>query len=152
MSKIKVKFPNGFEALATVREKEEPELAAKLMEKLANGPLPCACYHTISTGCFFSATPRPPRHPVPSGTQVDSIGNEQPKLIMDLEAGDISFTGWAFWITYGFTSETVPIGGPVIAKVDADSMEGFLNACKDVWFHDYIYRKLAVITFEKAEG
>ena len=151
MSKIKVTYPNGAEIYATVREKEEPELSKAMLDQLAGGPVSCACYHTLSSGNFYIAFPRPPKHPIPSGNQVDVIGKEN-KMICDLEVGDISNAGFNWTFTWGFCSEAVPIGGPVVAKVDPEYMDDFLKASRDVWYHDYLYHKLAVLTVEKVEG
>ena len=60
--------------------------------------------------------------------------------------------GWCFWFTWAFCSEAVPLGGPVIAKVDPEYMDGYIAASRDVWYHDYLYHKLAVLTVEKVEG
>ena len=151
MTKLKITFPNGFVAMATMREKEEPEFCANILGRLQPGPNRICTYHTISTGCLFDAFPRPPKHPVLAGNQVDIKGNTS-KLICDLEPGELSSGGWSIAFCYGFCSEIVPIGGPVIAKVDPEYLDGFITACRDVWYHDYLYHKVAIITVEKVEG
>ena len=151
MSKLKVTFPNGTVVYATMREKEEPEFCQRASDRLKDGPLKCPCYHTLSTGGLFDSFPRPPKHPVATGNQVDVIGNES-KLICDLDVGDISSAGWNFAFTWDFCSEAVPIGGPVIAKVDPEYLKDYVVACRDVWYHDYLYHKVAVLTIEKVEG
>ena len=54
MSKIKITYPNGSEILATVREKEEPEFCKAMLDRLADGPVQCCCYHTLSTGGLYT--------------------------------------------------------------------------------------------------
>ena len=31
-------------------------------------------------------------------------------------------------------------------------MKAYVDASRDVWYHDYLYHKLAVLTVEKVEG
>lgn len=150
MTKIKITFPNGFECYATMREKEEPEFCAQLLNALKPGKNPICTYHTISTGCLFDAFPRPPKHPQLGGNQVDIKGNSS-KLICDLEPGEISSSCWSWAFCYGFCSEIVAIGGPVIAKCDPEYLDGFITACRDIWYHDYLYHKLGIINIEKVE-
>ena len=150
MSTIQFTFPNGFKASGVVMEQEEPECAAQLWELLKDEPVKMECYHTLSAGGFFSAHPRPPREPIPSGSQIKSIGKKAP-LIYDFEPGDISWVGRRLCITYGSSTEPMPVGGPIIAKICQDDLPGFITACEDIWFHCYIYHKLAIITAEKGE-
>ena len=151
MTKIKIKFSTGYEVLATVQEKDDPEFAANLMAMVNKGPIICSCYHTISTGRFYLATPRPPEEPVKAGTQADAIGNVK-TLVSDLEAGDISLVGCNFWVTWGACTEPVPIGGPVVAKVDPEYIDDFVKAGREVWMHDYIYHKLSTLTICKEDA
>ena len=151
MSTFKFRFPNGFVATATVRDKEEPECVAAAMEYLKDGPCKTVTYHTLSTGDLFASYPRAPRHPVPSGSQVTYIGTES-KMIYDLLPGDISWQGSNFVYVYGDCTEPVYLGGPVIATINKEDLPGFITACKDIWFHQYIYHKVAIITIEKGEN
>lgn len=150
MSTIKITFPNGFTANAKLREKEEPECVAAALEFLKDGPCKCVNYHTVSTGDLFGVFPRPPRHPVPAGSQVNYVGSES-KMIYDLLPGDISWQGFNFVFNYGPCTEPVYLGGPVIAVVDEDDLPGWIEACRDCWFHQYIYHKVVIITIEKGE-
>ena len=149
MKKIKVTFPNGFTATATLKEKEEPEVTARVWEQIEK-PLKLAGYHTVSTGGFFTGMPRPPKHMVESGSQLNPIGNVI-TLISDIEMGGISWGGWAYWFTYAPCTEIVSVGGPVIAQVDPEYMEGYTKACQDVWHHEYYFHKLPVMTIERGE-
>lgn len=150
MSRIKFTFPNAYTAFATMQEEQEPECCAMIWDKLKQGPLRIACYHTVSTGGFYAGFLRPPAEPVSSGTQVDAIGHNN-KMIYDLERGDISWTGWSFWFAYSDCTEPVGIGGPVAAKIDEDYIAGFIDASNDVWLHQYTYHKLPVIVVEREE-
>ncbi len=150
MGKMIITFPNGFTAKATTREKEEPEMVAQMWSVLKDNPTKLYCYHTFSTGDVYNAYPRAPYEPVETGNQTDFVGHEN-KLITDLDCGDLTFTGWNFSINYGHGTEPVPVGGPVVAKIDPEYMKGFCEACKDVWLHDYVYHKLAIIYIAKGE-
>lgn len=147
-TKIKITFPNGFVAHATMRDEEEPECCAASLEFLKDGPCKCVNYHTVSTGDLFGVFPRPPKHPVPAGSQVSYVGTES-KMIYDLNDYDISWQGFNWVFTYGPCTEPVYLGGPVIATVDEPYREGWKQACRDCWFHQYIYHKVVIITIEK---
>lgn len=151
MTKMSIKFPNGFVAKATVFDKEEPEMVAQMWSVFGNGPLDFYTYHTWSTGNTFNAYPRAPREPVDTGNQVDFVGRVN-KLITELECGTFTFTGWNFSINYGRSTEPVPVGGPVVAKVDPEYMDGFIEACNDVFLHDYIYHKICILTITREEA
>ena len=151
MTKMIITFPNGFVAKATVRDKEEPEMVAQMWKVLKDNPTKLFCYHTFSTGDVYNAYPRSPREPVDTGNQTDFVGHEN-LLITELKCGDWSFTGWNFSVDYGMGTEPVPVGGPVVAKVDPEYMAGYVSACQDIWLHDYVYHKLAVITIAREEA
>lgn len=150
MGFIRIKFPNGFVARADVQEETEPVCTAQLYEMLKDGPVPMESYHTLAAGGFFSAYARPPAEPVPCGSQIKSIGNKVP-LIYDFEPGDISWLGSRLCFAYGPSTEPMSVGGPVIAVVRDQDLDGYKRACLDVWFHCYIYHKLAIITIERGE-
>ena len=150
MRKLKMTFPNGFVAHATILTDREPKCSEDMWE-FFKVPKRLICHHTISTGNVIVCHDRPPRHPVPSGSQIAPLG-EHPLHYTCIQAGNIVWKGWAINVAYGPSTEPASTGGPLIATVDEDCFKGFLDACKDVWYHTYLYHKLAVLTVEREEA
>ena len=147
--KIKLSFPNGFVAYATLREKEEPECAQGLWD-YCEKPERCIVHHTVSTGNAFQCIKRPVVHPITTGSAAKPIGNK-PLWYPDIRAGMVIFRGLTFSLAYGTSTEPSPASGPWTAQVDPEYLDGYIKACTDVWFHTYIYHKCAVVTIERGE-
>jgi len=149
MKKLRITFPNGFVAHAAIREKEEPKCAADCIEFFKT-PKKLICHHTISTGNIIICHDLPPAHPVAAGSQVAPLG-ANPLHYTCIKAGDIIWKGWSITLSYGPSTEPAESGGPLIARIDDADYKAYFEACKDVWFHTYIYHELACVTVEVEE-
>ena len=79
--------------------------------------------HTTSTGDWFSKA-RPSSHPQALGSQAMPIG--KPKLMCDLEAGEIVYSGARFSYALAPTSLELVTRGPVAAR--ANDLDEFFKA------------------------
>jgi hypothetical protein len=119
---------------------DEPELC-ELLWKTLEQPLKLFCRHPVSTGCEFGAEPRPPKHPVKTGTQAQPLGRKK-WLLSKVAPGSITygiFGGYGgISIFYGPCTEPLPTRGPVVAKVDQKNMDVLVRAGKYVWNAQYL--------------
>lgn len=128
---------------ATLLDDEEPTFAQKLWEDLEQ-PLKMWPWHTTSTGEWYGAKGRPPLHKQSFGTQASPLG--KPKLMCDIEAGSIIFSGPKILsFAYGRdVTEPLRARGPVVAR--ATNLDDFYQAGLHVWDAQYRTHKLVVIT------
>lgn len=148
MKKIKISFPeSNIEVTANLLLEEEPDLCRQLWDAIEE-PSRMACHHTMSTGDVFVAFPRPPKHPPITGTQANPIGRKS-VLWSDLTAGQLFWRGWNIGVAYGECTEPLNPGGSVVAQVDEECMENFIEACKVVWNCSYFKHCLSSIVISR---
>ena len=81
---IEIEFPEvNATVTAVLNDEQEPEMAQRLWD-LVEQPVKMANCHTLSTGCFFDARPRPAYHPVEIGFQVANLSKVK-RLYCDME-------------------------------------------------------------------
>jgi hypothetical protein len=151
--KIEIEFPDAeIKILATLQEKEEPERCSALWSVLKK-PVKMYCYHTLSTGQFFGADGRPPRHPVKMGTQATPIGKKI-RLLCQLDPGMIVYAGgYSLKVAYGHDiTEPLASSGPVVAKVDKEGLGDLMKAGLGVWNAQYMTHQLVTMTVRRKEG
>lgn len=116
-------------------ENEEPDMCDMLWKRL-DSPLKMFCRHTLSTGGVFMGEGRPPRHPIPSGTQAMPLGRKR-YMYSQLKPGCILYAGFgaygALAMFYGPCTEPLPSPGPVISYVGEKDMEKLVRAGRAVW-------------------
>jgi hypothetical protein len=152
--KIEFSWPSeGLKATATLLEKEEPELCDLMWKSLAE-PVKLFCRHPVSSGECYFAEGRPPRHPVPMGTQVVPLGKTQ-TLLCRPPPFSIGYSvfgaygGYCFY--YGKTTEPLLAPGPVVATVDKESEEDYLRAAGAVWRAQCYTHKGMIMVARRAE-
>jgi len=151
--KIVVEFSDAhIKVTATLQDKQEPEMCEAFW-KVLNKPLKLACYHTLSTGQFFGGEGRPPRHPVKTGTQAVPIGRKS-LLLCQLDPGMIVYGGGhSIKVAYGpDITEPLPAPGPVVAKVDKEYLDDFLQGGLSVWNAQYVTHQLTTMTIRRKEA
>lgn len=142
MKKIRLLFPNGSNIIASLLNAEEPELCESLWNFVEHEQ-GFICHNTLSTGYAFAAFPRPTRSPSTSSHLANPIGRNKIGYT-SLTVGDLLWSGSKLYVPYGRCTEP-SIAGAVTAKVDAEYMNIFAVACRDVWHHTYFYHKIAII-------
>jgi hypothetical protein len=149
--KILIEFPDvDIMCSATLLDEEEPELCDRFWKALEK-PLKMICQNTLSTGDYFVALPRPPKHPLKVGSQANPIGRKR-WLVSQLDPGMLVYSGCAMRVAYGpHVTEPLLAPGSVIAKVDEESIDDFLKAGKSVWNAQYMTHRLVTITFKRKE-
>ncbi|NLC10931.1 MAG: DUF3830 family protein [Firmicutes bacterium] len=148
MKKISIYFPeSNITVRASLLEEEEPELCQLLWEAVKE-PLRMACHHTMSTGDVFVAFPRPPKHPPQTGTQAKPLGRKN-VLWSDLQVGQLFWRGWNMGVAYGKCTEPLNPGGSVVAQVDEEDLDAFVEACQEVWNCCYFKHCLATIVVKR---
>lgn len=141
----------GIKFAATMLDKEEPEMCDAFWKRLKE-PLKMYCRHTLSTGERFLCEPRPPRHPVKSGSQYKPIGRKQ-FMLCELEPGTIIYTGRRLEFAYGNNiTEPAPSGGTVIAVVDKENIDDLIKLGKAIWNSMYMTHKLLIIEAKREEN
>ena len=150
--KIEIEFPEAeIKVYATLRDNEEPEMCDRLWEILEK-PVRMANAHTVSTGCFFDARPRPPKHAVKVGTQAKNIGRKK-SLYCDLEPGTVLYSGYEIGICYGdHITEPLTTSGTFVAEVDKENMDDLYKAGKFVWNAQYFTHLLTTTIVSRKEG
>ncbi|HEY0918966.1 hypothetical protein [Devosia sp.] len=140
---------------ALLLEDIEPEVCREVWEALAT-PWKMWPWHTTSTGDFYSAQARPPRHPVPLGSQATPrMGKTgRPLFLCDLEPGSLCYPGGLqFSFAYGAdNTEPLPAKGPVFARVPEAHLAAFYEAGRHVWNAQYRTHKLIIITATREEN
>lgn len=151
--KIMIEFPDiGTRISATLMEKEEPELCDEFWNVLKM-PLKMFCYNTLSTGQYFGAIGRPPRHPVPMGSQAKPKGRT-PVMCSRLKPGMLMYLGGhEMKFAYGpDITEPVVAPGAVIARVGDEDLDKLMKAGENVWHAQYITHRLVTLTVSRKEG
>lgn len=151
--KIEIEFPEvETKVLATLLEKEEPERCNALWNVLKK-PIKMFCHHTLSTGQYFGADGRPPRHPVKMGTQAAPIGKKT-RLLCQLDPGMIAYPGGhSLRFAYGpDITEPLASSGPVVAKVDKECLDDLMKCGMSIWNAQYMTHRLATIIVRRKEG
>lgn len=130
---IELEFPEaGISVRATLNEAEEPEMCERLWGVLES-PIRMANCHTLSTGDFFDARMRPPKHPVKIGFQAANISRIK-RLYSEMEAGMVLFSGIEMGLVYGdHITEPLVASGTYVAHVLKEDLEKFYKAGKFVW-------------------
>lgn len=135
-------------------EDAEPEICAEVW-KMLEAPLKMWPWHTTSTGDFYSAQGRPPRHPVPLGSQATPRHGKggKPLLLCDLAPGSVCYAGGRqLSFAYGDDiSEPLPAKGPVFARVPEAHLDAFYKAGRHVWNAQYRTHELVIITASREE-
>jgi hypothetical protein len=142
MRKIRLTFPNKTEILATLWEKEEPELSESLWNFLEKEQ-GFICHNTLSTGYAFAAFPRPTRSPSTSSHLANPIGRNKIGYT-SLFPGGLLWSGSKLYVPYGKCTEP-SIAGAVTAKVIEECLESFIAACHEVWNYTFYFHKVAVL-------
>jgi len=151
--KIEIEFPDiKTKVSATLRDKEEPE-QCNAFWKVLKKPLKMACYNTLSTGHYFGADGRPPRHPVKTGSQATPIGRKA-LLLCQLDPGMVVYGGGhSIKVAYGpHITEPLQAPGPVVAKVDKECLGDLMKGGMSIWNAQYMTHCLATIIVRRKEG
>lgn len=130
---VEIEFPEaGIIVHAALNDAEEPEMCNRLWDLLET-PVKMANCHTLSTGCFFDARPRPSRHPVKIGFQASNISRVK-RLYSEMEAGMVLYSGYEMGMVYGdHITEPLVASGTYVAQILPEDIEKFYNAGKFVW-------------------
>jgi len=151
--KIFIEFPDiKTKFHATLQEEAEPEQCEALWKVLKN-PLKMVCYNTLSTGHFFGADGRPPRHPVKFGSQAKPIGRGKPLLLCQLDPGMIIYAGGhSLKFAYGpDITEPLAAPGPVTAIVDKDGLDDLMKAGLSVWNAQFMTHRVVTMIAGREE-
>jgi len=149
MKKIRLIFPNKTEVLATVLEKEEPELSKSLWDFLETEQ-GFICHNTLSTGYAFAAFPRPTRSPSTSSHLAKPVGRNLLGYT-SLRAGMLLWSGSKLYVPYGRCTEP-SIAGAEVVHVDEEYMDDFISACFDVWNYTYRRHEMAMLKVRREEN
>lgn len=144
MNSIAIKFPNGTEVTADFVKNGNGILADNLWNLLADGPEDFVCHHTGSTGGLINA------YPLPRKEYMYIKAPENLVLAGEL-GGMITWNGFDMLLMHETCTEPLLTNQGEIARVREEDMEAYMKACKDVWYHCYLYHKLAVITVRRKE-
>ncbi len=131
--RIEIEFPESrIKVTAILNDKEEPEMSQRLWD-LVEQPVKMINCHTLSTGCFFDARPRPAYHPVEIGFQVANLSKVK-RLYCDMFPGMILFSGYECGLVYGdHITEPLVASGTYVAQVVEEDLEKFYEAGCHVW-------------------
>lgn len=146
MRKIKLLFPNGTHATATLLEEREPELCESLWA-FVETEKGFICHNTLSTGDAFAAFPRPTRSPSTSSHLANPVGRNKIGYT-SLVCGDLLWSGSKLYVAYGKCTEP-SVAGAVTARIDPQCIDAFTAACNNVWDYTYYYHKVAVLTVSR---
>lgn len=149
---IEIRFPEVYITVrAILNDEQEPEMAQRLWDLLAN-PVRMANCHTLSTGCFFDARPRPSYYPTEMGSQTDSLSKVKIKFC-DMRPGMILFSGYECGVVYGeHVTEPCVASGTFVAQVIDDDLENLYKAGIDIWNIQMYIHKLTTTIMSRAEG
>lgn len=136
---------------ATLLFEEEPEMCDAFWEVLKT-PLRMICQHTLSTGDYFQACGRPPRHPVNVGSQASPIGRKR-LLLCQLEPGSVVYSGGHdIAVAYGPTiTEPLMARGPVVGIVEGGDLDNLWIAGRAIWNAQYMTHRVVTITVRREE-
>ncbi len=131
--KIEIEFPEtGITVTAVLNDTEEPVMSQRLWDLLEE-PVKMVNCHTLSTGCFFDARPRPAYHPVEIGFQVANLSKVK-RLYCDMLPGMILFSGYECGIIYGeYITEPLVASGTFVAQVVEEDIDKLYKAGHEVW-------------------
>ena len=147
---IEIEFPEvNTTVTAVLNDEQEPEMAQRLWE-LVEQPIKMANCHTLSTGCFFDARPRPAYHPVEIGFQVANLSKVK-RLYCDMKPGMILFSGYECGVVYGeHITEPLVASGTFVAQVIDEDLEKLYEAGHNIWnFQMYIHKLTTTIIRRK---
>ncbi|MBX3598575.1 MAG: hypothetical protein KF874_13475 [Rhizobiaceae bacterium] len=139
---------------AVLLEDEEPEICKEVWEALETS-WKMWPWHTTSTGDFYSAQARPPRHPVALGSQATPRMGKggRPLFLCDLKPGSLAYPG-GLQISFAYgddNTEPLPAKGPVFARVPDEYLKDFYEAGRHVWNAQYRTHKLVTINVSREE-
>ena len=137
---ISLEWPSvGVKFQTELQDAEEPEMCDMLWNRIET-PLKMFCRHTLSTGGVFMGEGRPPRHPIPSGSQAQPLGRKR-FMYSELKPGCILYAGFgaygALAMFYGPCTEPLASPGPIVSFVPKNEMDNFVRAGKAVWHAQY---------------
>ncbi|MGN0881803.1 hypothetical protein [Cloacibacillus porcorum] len=147
---IEIEFPEvNATVTAVLNDEQEPEMAQRLWD-LVEQPVKMANCHTLSTGCFFDARPRPAYHPVEIGFQVANLSKVK-RLYCDMEPGMILFSGYECGVIYGeHITEPLVASGTFVAQVIREDLDKLYEAGHNIWnFQMYIHKPTTTIIRRK---
>jgi len=151
--KIVIEFPKAnINVSAVMQDNEEPKICQVLWKTLEQ-PIRMICHHTLSTGDYFQACGRPPRHPVSIGSQATPIGRQR-CLLCRLKPGSIIYAGGhEIAVVYGRTiTEPLMARGPIVAQIPAENLGDIWNVGRIIWNAQYITHELVIITLRREEA
>ncbi len=139
---IEIEFPEvNTTVTAVLNDEQEPEMAQRLWD-LVEQPVKMANCHTLSTGCFFDARPRPAYHPVEIGFQVANLSKIK-RLYCDMKPGMILFSGYECGVVYGeHITEPLVASGTFVAQVIDEDLEKLYEAGHNIWNYQMYIHKL----------
>lgn len=147
---IEIEFPEAKISVAAImNDVEEPIMSQRLWD-LVEKPVKMINCHTLSTGCFFDARPRPPYHPVEIGSQVANLSKVKRKYC-DMKPGMILFSGYECGIVYGdHITEPLVASGTYVAQVVDEDLEKLYEAGLFVWNTQmYIHKPTTTVVRRK---
>jgi hypothetical protein len=150
--KIGFEFPDiETKFSATLLDEKEPDQCEALW-KVLNKPVKMICQHTLSTGDYFGAYGRPPRHIIKTGSQVSPVGAKT-LMLSQLEPGSVLYKGGSdLSVAYGpDITEPLAAPGPVIAKVDEEDLQDLWRVGRSVWNAQYMTHRLVTLTVKTEE-
>ena len=138
--KIEIEFPESkVTVTAVLNDIEEPVMSQRLWD-LVEEPVKMVNCHTLSTGCFFDARPRPAYHPVEIGFQVANLSKVK-RLYCDMNPGMILFSGYECGVIYGdHITEPLVASGTYVAQVVEEDLEKLFEAGHNIWnIHQFLH-------------
>jgi len=148
MKKIKMIFPSGEYAVATLLFDDEPELAQDLWDRLET-PQKGLCRVTLSTGDSYGILFRPLSEvPKAAGTLRAPIGNKR-LFYTELTEGNLLWSRSRLYVCYGPCTEPGLVGSKV-AQIDPEYMKLFKRECEEVRNHTFYYHEQALVGLERA--
>ena len=151
MRKVQLEFPTcGIKVTATLLE-NHPKQAQEFWDFLEE-PVKTFSHPTLSTGDLTVIFPRPPYEPPAHiGDQTNPLVEDSPYLC-DVQAGEIIWLGWNIMLVYGPNcTEPLKSGGAYVAQVDDECLADLEVARKDLWYHTFLYHKVATVVFSRKE-
>ncbi|MDD4365349.1 MAG: hypothetical protein PHF19_06360 [Synergistales bacterium] len=148
---LEIEFPEAEVTVSAVlNDVEEPIMSQRLWD-LVKEPVKMVNCHTLSTGCFFDARPRPAYHPVEIGFQVANLSKVK-RLYCDMKPGMILFSGYECGVIYGeHITEPLVASGTFVAQVVEEDLEKLYEAGHFIW-NQQMYIHVPTTTIVRRKG
>ena len=146
MRRICIEFPeSGRKAFAVLAQSDDVVLEDNLWDYLKKyGPSRMICHHTGSTGGLIDCFPVPrEEYPI--------IPAKHPFWLCEGSAGQIGWNGNHMLLLHKTLTEPLRVGHGIVAQIEPQSMDAYMDGCEGVWKHCFLYHKLATVVVSAVE-